>query len=34
MVTNPQNLRLSPDAPRVRLLELSQERGVSLAALS
>jgi len=34
MVTNPQNLRLSLDAPRVRLLELSQERGVSLAALS
>jgi phage repressor protein C with HTH and peptisase S24 domain len=34
MVTNPQNPRLSLDAPRARLLELSQERGVSLAALS
>jgi phage repressor protein C with HTH and peptisase S24 domain len=34
MVTNPQIPRQSLDAPRVRLLELSQEKGVSLAALS
>lgn len=34
MVTAPQNTRLSPDGPRARLLELSQEKGVSLASLS
>ncbi|WP_296720488.1 LexA family transcriptional regulator [Erythrobacter sp.] len=34
MVTDPQNLRHSPDGSRARLLALSQERGVSLAALS
>ena len=34
MVTNPQNPRQSLDAPRMRLLALSQERGVSLAELS
>ncbi|OBV12086.1 helix-turn-helix transcriptional regulator [Erythrobacter dokdonensis] len=34
MVIDPQNPRLTLDAPRARLLELSQERGVSLAALS
>jgi len=34
MVTDPQNPRQSLDAPRARLLALSQERGVSLAALS
>ena len=34
MVTDPQNPRHSLDGPRARLLALSQERGVSLAALS
>lgn len=34
MVTAPQSTRLSPDGPRARLLELSQEKGVSLASLS
>jgi phage repressor protein C with HTH and peptisase S24 domain len=34
MVTYPQNTRLSPDGPRARLLELSHEKGVSLASLS
>lgn len=34
MVTNPQVTRLNLAGPRARLLELSQERGVSLAALS
>ncbi len=34
MVTNPQNSRQTLDGPRARLLELSQEQGVSLAALS
>ena len=34
MVTDPQNPRQSLDTPRARLLALSQERGVSLAALS
>jgi phage repressor protein C with HTH and peptisase S24 domain len=34
MVTDPQNPRHSLDAPRARLLALSQERGVSLATLS
>jgi len=34
MVTDPQNPRLNLTGPRARLLELSQERGVSLAALS
>jgi phage repressor protein C with HTH and peptisase S24 domain len=34
MVTDPQNPTQSPAGPRARLLALSQERGVSLAALS
>jgi phage repressor protein C with HTH and peptisase S24 domain len=34
MVTDPQNPRLSLAGPRARLLELSQEKGVSLASLS
>jgi phage repressor protein C with HTH and peptisase S24 domain len=34
MVTNPQSPRPGLDAPRARLLELSKNRGVSLAALS
>ena len=34
MVIDPQNPRLSLAGPRARLLELSQEKGVSLASLS
>lgn len=34
MVTDPQNSAQTPAGPRARLLELSQERGVSLASLS
>ena len=34
MVTDPKNPRLALDVPRARLLALSQEKGVSLAALS